>query len=98
MKHVPQLVEAKFRVGKIVATRALMEKIPDPDYAAGALQQHVSACWGVVDKEDWIGNDEALKTGGMLLSAYPLPDEAGNFWIITEADRSVTTLMLPSDY
>lgn len=92
-----QMVEAKFKVGKIVATRAAMAKM-DPDYACGALQQHVQARWGICDPEDWKANDEALAHGGRLLSVYPLPEGSESFWIITEHDRSVTTILLPSDY
>lgn len=90
-------IVAKFKPGKLVATPAVMQKV-DPDYAMGALAQHLQGKWGVLDPEDWQANDEALVNGGRLLSAYPLPNDPGNFWIITEHDRSVTTILLPSDY
>lgn len=92
-----KLLNAKFRPGTLVATPALVKKV-GPDYAMAALVQHLQGKWGLVDKEDWDGNEECLRTGGRLLSVYPLPNEAGDFWIITEADRSVTTMLLPSDY
>jgi hypothetical protein len=91
------VITAKFDPGKLAATPAVMKKV-DPDYAMGALCQHVQARWGIVDQDDWKANDEALKHGGRLLSVYPCPNSSESFWIITEADRSVTTILLPSDY
>jgi hypothetical protein len=91
------VIDAKFHPGKLAATPAVMKKV-DGDYAMAALLQHLQGRWGVIDRHDWEANDEALKHGGRLLSVYPLPNESDNFWIITEADRSVTTILLPSDY
>jgi hypothetical protein len=91
------VIVAKFDPGRLAATPAVMKKV-DPDYAVAALSQHVQGKWGICDRQDWEANDEALKHGGRLLSVYPLPNESDNFWIITEADRSVTTILLPSDY
>jgi hypothetical protein len=96
-KPMPTEILAKFRPGKLVATPAVMRKV-DPDYAMASLVQHLQAKWGLCDPEDWKANDEALKHGGRLLSVYPLPNEPEVFWIITEHDRSVTTILLPSDY
>ena len=53
--------------------------------------------WGEVDEEDKRLNDAALKDGTRLLSAYVTSRGAG-LWIITEADRSATTILLPSEY
>jgi hypothetical protein len=92
-----QLLNPKFNFGELAVTRTLIAKV-DPDYAMGALMQHLRGDWGLCDLEDWDNNDEALRTGGRLLSVYPLPNEEGVFWILTEADRSITTLLLPSDY
>ncbi len=54
---------------------------------------------GTLDQEDWNTNQRALKFGDRLLSSYDI-DAGGEsrLWIITEADRSSTTLLLPSDY
>ena len=90
-------LKPKFSPGNLAATAAAMKKI-EPDYAMAALCQHLEGNWGLCDDEDWHTNNEALKHGGRIFSSYPLPDEAGSFWIITEADRSVTTILLPSDY
>ena len=90
-------LKPKFTPGNLAATTTVMKKV-GPDYAMAALVQHLQGKWGLVDAEDAATNDWALKHGGRLLSVFPLPDEAGDFWIITEADRSVTTILLPSDY
>lgn len=58
--------------------------------------RHSQGNWGDVEGEDWAANDAALVEEGRLLSAYDLPGGAGRVWIITEADRSATTLLLPS--
>lgn len=61
-----------------------------------ALNQHESGRWGVVDDHDKTANDDALREGGRLLSAWNIDDR--RVWIITEADRSVTTVLFPEDY
>jgi hypothetical protein len=61
-----------------------------------ALKRHVSGDWGDLCPEDTMANDDALAHGGRLFSAYG--HGAERFWIITEADRSVTTVLLPEDY
>lgn len=89
--------DIKFVPGQIVATPALMQVVP-PEYAVYCLQMHLTGDWGLVDDEDKATNDAALKDGNRLLSAYALPNDPGNFWIITEWDRSFTTLLLPDEY
>ena len=66
------------------------------------LQRHVSGDWGIVCEEDKEANNEALKSGARLLSAYFLPDET-KLWIITDAKdgrgrRQATTFLLPEEY
>ena len=62
-----------------------------------ALARHVRCDWGDVDGEDSESNNLALDEGTRLFSAYHTSDGT-KFWIITEADRSVTTVLLPEDY
>ncbi len=63
----------------------------------GCLARHAAGDWGDLDTEDREANDVALATGGRLLSSYVFPDR-GKLWVITEHDRSATTLLLPEDY
>ena len=62
-----------------------------------SLDRHARGDWGEPCDEDRQANDDALKNGGRLLSVYRTK-EGTKFWIITEADRSATTVLLPEDY
>lgn len=61
------------------------------------LARHIHGDWGSLPVEDQTANELALLTGRRLLSSYDLPG-GRKVWIITEADRSVTTILLPDDY
>lgn len=61
------------------------------------LHRHQCGDWGDLDAEDKAENNFSLQNGLRILSAYQAPDGA-KFWIITEADRSATTVLLPSEY
>ena len=68
------------------------------------LDKHKSGDWGELDAEDTKLNDDSVKTGGRLMSSYPVDatnlyeGKEDKLWIITEWDRSVTTLLFPSEY
>ena len=61
------------------------------------LDRHARGDWGSLGSEDWEANDAAVMEGSRVFSAYRLPDDS-KVWIITEADRSVTTVLLPEEY
>jgi hypothetical protein len=61
------------------------------------LPRHQCGDWGELDAEDKAENDFSIRNNLRLLSAYRAPDGT-KFWIITEADRSATTVLLPSEY
>lgn len=61
------------------------------------LNRHCYGDWGDISADDFQANQNALIEGSRLLSAYDLGDEH-RLWIITEADRSTTTLLLPEEY
>jgi len=91
-------ITKRFSLGEIVATGGLLaglEKSGQPPLLF--LVRHAIGDWGEVCKEDWLANDEAVKNGGRLLSAYRTT-LGERIWIITEWDRSVTTLLLPDEY
>ena len=91
-------LRTKFNFGQIVATRTLAEYCAEKNYSMlPYLIRHENCDWGDVCKEDWDTNNEALKEGLRLLSEYKLPD-GKRIWIITECDRSATTLLFPEDY
>jgi hypothetical protein len=88
--------QAKFPVGQIVATPNALTNILNEEILR-ALSRHVQGDWGTLDAHDWNANEQALHHGGRLLSAYHSSQNV-RFWIITEADRTVTTVLLPEDY
>ena len=96
MAKQKQTKVVSFSLGQIVATPNALEQVPNLDIMQ-ALARHQRGDWGEVCKDDKNANDLALVGGTRLLSAYRT--KAGvKFWIITEADRSVTTVLLPEDY
>lgn len=88
----------KFEPGRIVSTpgalRAMEEAGESP---ASFLTRHLSGDWGELDPEDIRENELSLAHGFRLLSAYRL-SSGTKIWIITEADRSVTTFLIPEEY
>ena len=85
----------KFSLGQVVITPTALEKLKSDDIL-NALNRHILGDWGELDDEDRQTNDEALQSGSRLLSAYCSGDT--KFWIISEADRSSTCVLLPEDY
>ena len=91
-------VEAKFSLGRVVATPGALSALESAQESARSyLDRHEAGDWGTVPPEDWEENEFSLKNEFRLLSAYYLKDGT-RIWIITEADRSVTTILLPSEY
>jgi hypothetical protein len=85
----------KFPPGQTVITSNAANRLTRAEIVDG-LARHLSGDWGDLPPEDILLNEEALIHGNRLLSAYGKDD--GRFWIITERDRSVTTILLPEDY
>ncbi len=100
------VINAVFNTGQIVATRGVYDlAFQNPDFAQfiqKSLNRHVKGDWGDVDAEDKETNDYALKEETRLLSAYNddrFPKNGiSTIWIITEADRSTTTILFPDEY
>jgi hypothetical protein len=87
---------AKFRLGKIVSTPNALDRLTQDDILIG-IGRHQAGDWGDVDTHDRTANERALIEGTRLWSVYH--SAAGiKFWLITEADRSHTTVLLPEDY
>ena len=86
----------KFSLGELVATPNALANIPDAEIKM-CLVRHASGDWGTMDRHDWNANESALQNGGRLFSRYHSSQNI-KFWIITECDRSFTTVLLPEDY
>lgn len=83
-------------LGKLVATPAVLDAVPRHELL-DAYQRHEHCDWGDVCDSDRMRNDRAVRNMERLLSVYHSSDGV-KFWIITEADRSHTTILLPSEY
>ena len=95
---------SKFKIGKLVATRKVSERIgKDPAFGAfvsESIRRYEKCDWGDLPKPDKRMNSKAVKEGGRILAAYIYSDihSADAIWIITESDRSVTTVLFRSEY
>ena len=87
---------ANVPMGQTVITPGAIEALSS-GVVMNALDRHSLGDWGDVCREDWEANERALKEGTRLLSVYH-NDYGTRFWIITEADRSATTVLLPDEY
>jgi hypothetical protein len=89
----------RFELGMICATPAAMAALDgDPKRAAALLARHVRGEGGDLCAEDRLANTEAIKLGGQRVLSVYKQLEGETVWIITEADRSVTTILTPDDY
>jgi hypothetical protein len=86
---------ARFPLGQVVITANASLRLSTEEVMT-ALSRHASGDWGDLYPEDALANDQALHDGDRLLSAYGQGE--GRFWIISEADRAVTTVLLPEDH
>lgn len=88
-----------FKLGQVVATRGAIRAMQENNVdALSLLQRHVNGDWGCVPVEDKLENQRSLENGYRVMSSYPLNDRGEKLWIITEADRSSTCLLLPDEY
>lgn len=92
-RHLPL-----FSLGRVVSTPGAKAACEDASVDPRTyLGRHVTGDWGDLGDEDKAANDKALTTGARILSAYTLTTDE-RLWIITEADRAYTTLLLPLEY
>src|SRR5689334_3631019 len=89
---------AKFGLGRLVATPGALAALASSGQSPiSFLTRHASGDWGEVCAEDKRLNDEAVEAGSRLLSAYRTA-KGIKVWVVTEADRSQTALLLPDEY
>jgi hypothetical protein len=86
---------AVFRLGRIVTTPNALQSLTQDDILLG-IQRHQAGDWGDLTDDNRATNDRALAQGGRIVSAYNAMNGT-RFWLITEADRSATTILLPED-
>lgn len=85
-----------FSLGRVVATPNALNSVSREDIAK-ALDRHAAGDWGDCGPSDWQENELSLREGFRLFSVYHAANGV-KFWVITEADRSATTVLLPEDY
>jgi hypothetical protein len=88
--------EPRFPLGQIFATPGVLEEVHPEDRLA-SLARHAAGDWGNLDEDDRIENELAVMRGFRLFSVYQDRNRV-KFYLITEADRSATTFLLPSEY
>lgn len=94
------MTQPLFPLGQVVITanaKATLERRRQFPIVQTMLNRHALGDWGDLDAEDIQANNEGLTDGDRLLSVYQFED-GFKVWIITEADRSATTILLPEDY
>ena len=92
---MPHSTTPQFEVGQVIATPAVIDHLPYED-VINLLRLHTCGYWDHLDPEDVAANEEAVNVGNRVLSAYFVRGE--KVWVITESDRSYTTLLFPYEY
>jgi hypothetical protein len=92
------MIRSLFSLGRMVATPGALDALVDSEqHPLPFLLRHACGDWGVVCEDDCEANRDALRDGARIFSAY-LTAKGVKIWVITEADRSSTTVLLPSEY
>lgn len=86
----------RFQPGSVVATMGALQ-IATEEQIKAILDRHLRGDWGDLDEHDRKANEAALRDGDRLFSSYQITPDT-KLWIVTEANRSTTTVMLPEDY
>lgn len=93
----------RFELGQIVATCSVHEIMQTDSsfrkFVSACMNRYMSGDWGDLCEEDRLANDDSLRSEGRILATYENPDHPDwKIWIITEWDRSATTILFPSEY
>lgn len=87
-----------FELGQVVATPGALSTLAQAEVdPASLITRHVTGDWGDMVEEDKMANEEAVTYGHRVFSAYQL-ESGEKIWVITEWDRSYTTILLPDEY
>jgi hypothetical protein len=90
---------ARFELGVATTTPGALELLAATGTApTELLRRHHDGDWGELDGHDRRENERSLRNGWRVLSSYPVGEGGRKVWIITEADRSSTTILLPEEY
>jgi hypothetical protein len=93
-----EIAKPKFRLGKLVATPCTQEALSDAGQSPmDFVNRHVQGDWGDCNLHDQQANEDALKNGDRIFSVFKTA-KGVKVWVITEADRSSTCVLLPEEY
>ena len=95
MLNIVIAAKARFPLGQLAMTSGARDTFT-PEQSAEAIQRHSGGDWGDICQADAKENELSLKKGYRLMSVYTFGED--KLWLITEADRSVTTALLPDEY
>lgn len=88
-----------FKLGQVVATPGAIRAIEENNVDMWSLlQHHANGDWGCIPDDDKLENQLSVRNGYRVMSSYLLNDRGDKLWIITEADRTSTCLLLPDEY
>ena len=88
-----------FKLGQVVATPGALRAIEENGIEAWSLLlRHANGDWGCVPEDDQLENQRSVEEGHRVMSSYAMNDRGDKLWVITEADRSSTCLLLPEEY
>ncbi len=91
-------MEQKFPLGQVVSTPGALDALARAGQEPWEfIGRHIAGDWGELDEEDRRENEFSVREGFRIFSAYTLSDGT-RIWIITEADRAATTILLPEEY
>lgn len=94
--------DAKFRHGPIRMTKSISEMVDNDDnfrkFIVKAISKYLVCNWGDTNSTDWYINDKAVRDNQRILAVYIYKPLKKNVWIVTEYDRSSTTVMFPEEY
>jgi len=103
MDTASSFTRSPLQMGRIVATLEVIEACPRERMLI-CVKRHGRGDWGCISRDDWSRNDEASRHGSRVISAYPIDpkgrtgaDGWNTFLIVTDAERKLTTLMLPRE-
>lgn len=93
---------AKFELGRVVVTRGVLDRMNDAgfkEFVHKSFSRYTQCFWGTLPDEDKELNDLAVKAGeGRIMGSYFSTSTGEKIWIITEHDRSATTILFPEEY
>ena len=88
-----------FELGRVIATPDALDALQENNTnITELLIRHVGGDWSNLSDEDRLENEQSVKNGWRIFSSYSLNKTGDKIWVITEADRSSTCLLLPSEY